>query len=278
MGIPNRELLEAAIARVNNLLDTLVLVDYRTALIHVLSICGPTTLREEEATRIQELEKAREVLLITSRILQERALKAYEDSQKITHAATSLKLGSNPYSSTRRRMLIGLAAPNPVKRRDEKEIQSRRARVAQKKKREKGKHGKIVRVAAVPSLHNPTSTSASAPIGRQHRVLLGSRSPRGPHRDSGSQAARAATGLGRRAQLGQLQTVVDSVHSSRTAMALCQCFNVFIFTLKMQIRVLGSNIPSFPVGCSGGGGAPASPWFSPEKAQYEFDEQPQADP
>ncbi|KFZ01701.1 hypothetical protein V500_00653, partial [Pseudogymnoascus sp. VKM F-4518 (FW-2643)] len=53
-------------------------------------------LREEEATRIQELEKAREVLLITSRILQERALKASEDSQKITHAATSLKLGSNP--------------------------------------------------------------------------------------------------------------------------------------------------------------------------------------
>ncbi|KFZ25476.1 hypothetical protein V502_00044 [Pseudogymnoascus sp. VKM F-4520 (FW-2644)] len=53
-------------------------------------------LREEEATRIQELEKAREILLITSRILQERALKASEDSQKITHAATSLKLGSNP--------------------------------------------------------------------------------------------------------------------------------------------------------------------------------------
>ena len=53
-------------------------------------------LREEEATRIQELEKARDVLLIASRILQERALKASEDSQKITHAATSLKLGSNP--------------------------------------------------------------------------------------------------------------------------------------------------------------------------------------
>ncbi|KFZ01040.1 hypothetical protein V500_00901 [Pseudogymnoascus sp. VKM F-4518 (FW-2643)] len=53
-------------------------------------------LREEEATRIHELEKAREVLLITSRILQERALNASEDSQKITHAATSLKLGSNP--------------------------------------------------------------------------------------------------------------------------------------------------------------------------------------
>ncbi|KFZ25507.1 hypothetical protein V502_00011 [Pseudogymnoascus sp. VKM F-4520 (FW-2644)] len=53
-------------------------------------------LSEEEAMRIQELEKAREVLLITSRILQERALKASEDSQKITHAATSLKLGSNP--------------------------------------------------------------------------------------------------------------------------------------------------------------------------------------
>ncbi|KFZ24982.1 hypothetical protein V502_00539, partial [Pseudogymnoascus sp. VKM F-4520 (FW-2644)] len=52
-------------------------------------------LREAEATRIQELEKAREVLLITSRILQERAVKASEDSQRITHAATSLKLGSN---------------------------------------------------------------------------------------------------------------------------------------------------------------------------------------
>ncbi|KFZ02664.1 hypothetical protein V500_00034 [Pseudogymnoascus sp. VKM F-4518 (FW-2643)] len=54
-------------------------------------------LREEEATRTRDLEKAREVLLITSRILQERALKASEDSQKITHAATSLKLGSNPW-------------------------------------------------------------------------------------------------------------------------------------------------------------------------------------
>ncbi|KFZ19087.1 hypothetical protein V501_00849 [Pseudogymnoascus sp. VKM F-4519 (FW-2642)] len=52
-------------------------------------------LREEQAKRIQELEKAREVLLITSHILQERALKASEDSQKITHAATFLKLGSN---------------------------------------------------------------------------------------------------------------------------------------------------------------------------------------
>ncbi|KFY96796.1 hypothetical protein V500_02305 [Pseudogymnoascus sp. VKM F-4518 (FW-2643)] len=39
-------------------------------------------LREIEATRTQDLEKAREVLLITSRILQERALKASEDSQK----------------------------------------------------------------------------------------------------------------------------------------------------------------------------------------------------
>ncbi|KFY62667.1 hypothetical protein V497_02284 [Pseudogymnoascus sp. VKM F-4516 (FW-969)] len=53
-------------------------------------------LREEEAARIQELEEIQEVLLITSRILQERALKASEDSQKITHAATSLKMGSNP--------------------------------------------------------------------------------------------------------------------------------------------------------------------------------------
>ncbi|KFZ22976.1 hypothetical protein V502_02545, partial [Pseudogymnoascus sp. VKM F-4520 (FW-2644)] len=53
-------------------------------------------LRKAEVTRIQELDKAREVLLVTSRIFQERALKASEDSQKITHAATSLKLGSNP--------------------------------------------------------------------------------------------------------------------------------------------------------------------------------------
>ena len=65
-------------------------------------------LREEEVTRIQELEKAREVLLVTSRILQERALKASEDSQKITYAATSLKLGSNPYFSlVRNRFLDG---------------------------------------------------------------------------------------------------------------------------------------------------------------------------
>ena len=53
-------------------------------------------LREEEAMRNRQLEKAREILLVTSRILQERALKASEDSQKITHAATSQKLGSNP--------------------------------------------------------------------------------------------------------------------------------------------------------------------------------------
>jgi hypothetical protein len=53
-------------------------------------------LREAESTRIRELEKAWEVLLITLRIFHERALKASEDSQKITHAATSLQLGSNP--------------------------------------------------------------------------------------------------------------------------------------------------------------------------------------
>ncbi|KFZ18217.1 hypothetical protein V501_01330 [Pseudogymnoascus sp. VKM F-4519 (FW-2642)] len=53
-------------------------------------------LREAEVTRTEELEDAREFLQITSRILQERALKASEDSQRITHAATSLKLGSNP--------------------------------------------------------------------------------------------------------------------------------------------------------------------------------------
>jgi hypothetical protein len=50
-------------------------------------------LREAEVTRIQDLEKEQEVLLIASRILQERALKASEDSQKITHAITSLTLG-----------------------------------------------------------------------------------------------------------------------------------------------------------------------------------------
>ena len=54
-------------------------------------------LRKEEATQIQELEKAQEVLLITSRILQERVLKASEDSEKITQAATSLKLENNLY-------------------------------------------------------------------------------------------------------------------------------------------------------------------------------------
>ena len=53
-------------------------------------------LREADVTRIEELEKAREFLQLTSRILQERALKASEDSQKVTQAATSLKLGCNP--------------------------------------------------------------------------------------------------------------------------------------------------------------------------------------
>jgi len=50
-------------------------------------------LREAEVMRTKE---AREFLQIISRILQERALKASEDSQKITQAATCLKLGSNP--------------------------------------------------------------------------------------------------------------------------------------------------------------------------------------
>jgi hypothetical protein len=58
-----------------------------------LEVCAMlSALREEEATRIQELENAREALLITSRILQERALKASELSQKITQAPASLKL------------------------------------------------------------------------------------------------------------------------------------------------------------------------------------------
>jgi hypothetical protein len=52
-------------------------------------------LRETEATRTQDLEKAWEILTITSRILQEQASKASEDSQKITHAAAFLKLESN---------------------------------------------------------------------------------------------------------------------------------------------------------------------------------------
>ncbi|OBT60532.1 hypothetical protein VE03_10093 [Pseudogymnoascus sp. 23342-1-I1] len=53
-------------------------------------------LCEAEVTRTEELEEAREILTMSSRILQERAVKASEDSQKITHAATSLNLGSNP--------------------------------------------------------------------------------------------------------------------------------------------------------------------------------------
>ncbi|KFY98160.1 hypothetical protein V498_01626 [Pseudogymnoascus sp. VKM F-4517 (FW-2822)] len=64
-------------------------------------------LREEEAMRIQELEKAREVLLITSRILQERALKASEDSQKITHAATSDLKGTAGEAKTVRLSRLG---------------------------------------------------------------------------------------------------------------------------------------------------------------------------
>ncbi|KFY02578.1 hypothetical protein V490_00454, partial [Pseudogymnoascus sp. VKM F-3557] len=57
-------------------------------------------LREEEATRTRDLEKAQEALLVSSHILQERALKAAEDSRKITHAAISLKLESNPCAWT----------------------------------------------------------------------------------------------------------------------------------------------------------------------------------
>ncbi|KFZ19724.1 hypothetical protein V502_03492, partial [Pseudogymnoascus sp. VKM F-4520 (FW-2644)] len=57
-------------------------------------------LRKAEATQTQELDKAREILMITSSILQERESKACEDSQKITHAAAYLKLGSNPGSGT----------------------------------------------------------------------------------------------------------------------------------------------------------------------------------
>ncbi|KFZ05801.1 hypothetical protein V502_09943 [Pseudogymnoascus sp. VKM F-4520 (FW-2644)] len=49
-------------------------------------------LRKTEATRTQDLEKAREVLLITSRILQERALKADEDSQKHHQWISSFKV------------------------------------------------------------------------------------------------------------------------------------------------------------------------------------------
>jgi hypothetical protein len=53
-------------------------------------------LRQLEATRSQDLEKSREILLITSHILEEQASRASEDSQKIAHAAAYLKLGSNP--------------------------------------------------------------------------------------------------------------------------------------------------------------------------------------
>ncbi|KFY50901.1 hypothetical protein V495_00043 [Pseudogymnoascus sp. VKM F-4514 (FW-929)] len=49
-------------------------------------------LHEEVAMRTQELEKAREVLLISSRILQERALKADEDSQKHHQWISSFKV------------------------------------------------------------------------------------------------------------------------------------------------------------------------------------------
>ena len=57
-------------------------------------------LREEEVAWTRDLEKTREALLISSHILQGRALKAAEDSRKITHAAISLKLESNPCAST----------------------------------------------------------------------------------------------------------------------------------------------------------------------------------
>ncbi|KFZ24577.1 hypothetical protein V502_00944, partial [Pseudogymnoascus sp. VKM F-4520 (FW-2644)] len=80
---------------------------------HAELLTDVKALREAEATRIQELEKAREVLLLTSRMLQERALKASEDSQKITHAATSLKLGRNP-SSAARCAVLSWAAHRPA--------------------------------------------------------------------------------------------------------------------------------------------------------------------
>ncbi|KFZ23740.1 hypothetical protein V502_01781, partial [Pseudogymnoascus sp. VKM F-4520 (FW-2644)] len=57
-------------------------------------------LRAEEVAWTRNLKKAREALLVSSHILQERALKAAEDSRKITHAAISLKLESNPCAST----------------------------------------------------------------------------------------------------------------------------------------------------------------------------------
>ncbi|KFY50095.1 hypothetical protein V495_00350 [Pseudogymnoascus sp. VKM F-4514 (FW-929)] len=57
-------------------------------------------LRKTEATRTQHLEKAWEILTMSSRILQERASKATEDSQKLLRAAAYLKLESNPCVSS----------------------------------------------------------------------------------------------------------------------------------------------------------------------------------
>jgi hypothetical protein len=51
------------------------------------SLTEMKALRELEATRSQDLEKSREILLITSRILEEQASRASEDSQEIAHAA-----------------------------------------------------------------------------------------------------------------------------------------------------------------------------------------------
>ncbi|KFY08334.1 hypothetical protein V492_06326 [Pseudogymnoascus sp. VKM F-4246] len=48
-------------------------------------------LREEEATRTRDLEKAQEALLLSLHILQQRALKAAEDSEDYTRRNFSIK-------------------------------------------------------------------------------------------------------------------------------------------------------------------------------------------
>jgi hypothetical protein len=57
-------------------------------------------LREAEATQMQDLEKKRGILFGLSHMLQDRALKAYEDAQQVTRVAEYLQPGSNPRMSS----------------------------------------------------------------------------------------------------------------------------------------------------------------------------------
>ena len=57
-------------------------------------------LREAEATQMQDLEKKRGILFGLSHMLQDRALKAYEDAQQVTHVAEYLQPGCNPHMSS----------------------------------------------------------------------------------------------------------------------------------------------------------------------------------